>query len=243
MTDQRDRVITDPGIGPVEFDNPSTLRSMAVADEVLVADSLGGPVYYEPKQLNAISDHKTIEIETVKLSQDIDPRKLPTELSIQRPPLVPQFDSGWPPADLVLTSSQRPMAPRRRWRVPVVLFALLGALLLLVLARSMAWRAGVDGAAANGAVPMTTVLPAKPAPPVLVIGPSSSSAALLPAASTVPVLSAAPSPSATQIASDPSAASSSRHGSVTVGPQPSAHISTLSTPSAAPVAKPKRAIY
>ena len=119
MTDQRNRVTTDPGLGPVEIEHPSTLRSIAAADPV-ETDSAGAPVYYEPKLLNAVSDHKTLELETVKLARDIDPRKLPTELTLRRPVLhvVPasetswaapaspydaswpgpqQFESGWPP--------------------------------------------------------------------------------------------------------------------------------------------------
>jgi len=119
VTDQRNRVTTDPGLGPVELDHPSTLRSIAAADPV-EADNTGTPVYYEPKPLNATSDHKTLELETVKLAKDIDPRKLPTELTLRRPVLhvVPasdpswvappspypanwpgaqQFESGWPP--------------------------------------------------------------------------------------------------------------------------------------------------
>ena len=77
MTD-RNRVTTDPGLGPIEREHASTLRSMTAADPIPDDEIPGAPVYFEPKPLHAVSDHKTLELETVKLAKDIDPRKLPS---------------------------------------------------------------------------------------------------------------------------------------------------------------------
>jgi hypothetical protein len=103
VTDQRNRVTTDPGLGPVEPEYHSTLRSIVAADPVaedLVPgeESPGAPVYFGPKPLHAASEHKTLELETVKLAKDIDPRKLPTELKLRRPVLhvLPASDPNWP---------------------------------------------------------------------------------------------------------------------------------------------------
>ena len=150
MTDQRDRVTTDPGIGPVDLDNTTTLRSIAAAAAVEVEPD-GSALYYEPKPLVAYSDHKTLEIATVKLSAGIDPRKLPTELSLPRVQASAQYDSGWPQAAIALTSSQPPQPARRAWRMPVALLALLSALLIFALARSAARRSARQANA--GAVP------------------------------------------------------------------------------------------
>jgi len=103
VTDQRNRVTTDPGLGPVEPEHHSTLRSIVAADPIaedLVLDEYGpgAPVYFGPKPLHAVSEHKTLELETVKLAKDIDPRKLPTELKLRRPVLhvLPASDPNWP---------------------------------------------------------------------------------------------------------------------------------------------------
>jgi hypothetical protein len=148
VTDKREKISTDPGLGPLEHPErperpgPSTLRSIEAAED-LSSVSPNAPVYHEPAPLIAVSDHKTLEVETVKLAENIDPRKLATELRLGRVPsllLVPESDSAWPP-ETALTSSQPPDGlPRRRWRAPLVLCALLGALLVLVLARAAARR-------------------------------------------------------------------------------------------------------
>jgi hypothetical protein len=126
-----------------ETTSPATLRSGSVAEPAALLDeNEAAPVYYEPQPLIAVSDHKTIEVETVKLAVDIDPRKLPTELRLVRPPSVPP-DSGWPQTDVVVVSSQPPLAARRRWRASALLFVPLvplGALLMVALARGAVQR-------------------------------------------------------------------------------------------------------
>ncbi|HKO51006.1 MAG TPA: hypothetical protein VJV79_25030 [Polyangiaceae bacterium] len=145
MTDQRNRVTTDPGLGPIEPEHHSTLRSIVAADPVieeLVPEAAS--VYFGPKPLHAVSEHKTLELETVKLAKDIDPRKLPTELKLRRPVLhvlpasdpnwpapappqemgwqQPQFDVGWPPPQFdsgwpppeTVLTTSQPPASRRR---------------------------------------------------------------------------------------------------------------------------------
>ena len=178
MTDQRNRVTTDPGLGPVEREHASTLRSMTVADPVPDDEIPGAPVYYEPKPLHAVSEHKTLELETVKLAKDIDPRKLPTELKLRRPVLhvlpgigpklaarpaaaqfdlgwpPPQFDSGWPPPETVLTTSQPPLAARRRSYIPLVLLVLLAASVLLVLGARARRRSLLPTATAQAMQPL-----------------------------------------------------------------------------------------
>ena len=141
MTDKREKISTDPGLGPLDPPGPSTLRSIEAAED-LSSISPNAPVYYEPAPLIAVSDHKTLELETVKLAENIDPRKLATEMRLGRVPssLVPPSDSGWPP-ETALSTSQPPDGPgRRRWRAPLLLCALLGALMILVLARAAAHR-------------------------------------------------------------------------------------------------------
>ena len=93
------------------------MRSIEAAED-LASVSPNAPVYFEPAPLVAVSDHKTLEVETVKLAENIDPRKLATEMRLGRvlSSLVPPSDSNWPP-ETALTSSQPPDGlGRRRWR-------------------------------------------------------------------------------------------------------------------------------
>ena len=181
MTDQRNRMTTDPGLGPVEREHASTLRSMTAA-EPIPDDELQAAVYFEPKPLHAVSEHKTLELETVKLAKDIDPRKLPTELKLRRPvlhvlpasdpnwpaPAAPpdadwpaHFDSGWPPPEIVLMTSQPPPA-RRRSFIPLVLLVLLGAAVLLVFGARARHRSSATAVAAARAPNAVQALPSSP---------------------------------------------------------------------------------
>lgn len=240
MTDKRDRIITDPGLGPIGPPGPSTMRSLQVVDDDSVSPNR--PVYYEPLPLHPVSNHKTLEIETVKLAQDIDPRKLVTELRLNRPPaFVPVSDSGWPP-DTALSSSQPPKGPARRWRTPVVLLSLLAALLVLVLARAVSHRSTVGTvSAANGGLSV----PAPASPPVAVpaaLDTAAISAANAPEAGAVPIASAT-EPAA--LASDVTPVEVARvvpvpQRSARQNPLPTAPSQSLAAPSSS---KPKRAIY
>jgi len=181
----RNRVTTDPGLGPIEREHASTLRSMTAAEPIPEDEIPGAPVYFEPKPLHAVSDHKTLELETVKLAKDIDPRKLPTELKLRRPvlhvlpasdpnwpapaplpdagDLSPLFDSNWPPPETVLTTSTPPLAKRRRSFVPVLLLAVLVACSVLVLgARRVRHRAITSAVAVQPAAPVALVAAAAP---------------------------------------------------------------------------------
>ncbi len=233
MTDKRERIITDPGLGPLDPPGPSTLRSLEAAEEA-AALSPNAPVYYEPSPLVAISDHKTLEVQTIKLSDDIDPRKLQTELRLDRmPSFVPPSDSFWPP-ETALSSSQPPSGPVRRWRTPVVLISLLCALLLLVAARAASRRSAAAAARESGIV--QTVSGAGLTPVVasslpVAVAPAASVVAA-PAAEITPVVNAEPAPAVVHV----------------THVAPAAHVgkptSQLSAPLAAPSAnKPKRAIY
>ncbi|HET7542545.1 MAG TPA: hypothetical protein VFK05_21895 [Polyangiaceae bacterium] len=163
---------TDPGLGPVQREHASTLRSMTAAEPIPDDEIAGAAVYCEPKPLHAVSEHKTLELETVKLAKDIDPRKLPTELKLRRPVLhvlpasdpnwpapAPQldssfpshYDSGWPPPETVLTSSQPPLSARRRSFVPLVLLVLFGATVLLLVGARTRHRASVAAIASRPA--------------------------------------------------------------------------------------------
>jgi hypothetical protein len=253
VTDQRERVSTDPGIGPVDADNTATLRSIEAAVEI---EPDGASLYYEPLPLRAVSDHRTLEMETVKLAQEIDPRKLQTELSLPRSPVPPRYDSGWPQADLVLTSSQRPAPPRRRWRLPVLLLGVLVALLTLVLARSAAQRTTEQ----NAASALRTEVVALPAPapqpvpvaPVASVPPVAASAA----ASAAPTSSAVSAPTSSAVSAPTSSAVSAPSTSAVsrasapvlaaphhAAPKLSAAPSASNPAPSAPTAKPKRAIY
>ena len=213
VTDQRNRLTTDPGLGPIEHEHRSTLRSIEAAERVEeLVESPGAPVYCEPKPLHAASEHKTLELETVKLSKDIDPRRLPTELKLRRPVLhvmpasdpnwpapAPQFDSGWPPPETVVTTSQPPAAARRRTFIPLVLLVLLGATLLLVLGANARRRAlSAETAQAAQAATRVAAAPPKqvevpPSTPPALTG-SSESAASDPAANTLPASAPPPAP-------------------------------------------------
>ena len=222
-----------------DMNGPSTLRSVEAAAEVTVETELPvGPVYVEPKPLVALSDHKTIEVETVKLADDIDPRKLPTELRLARPPSIIPPDSGWPHMDVGLVSSQPPLPLRRRFRGPLALCALLCALTLLLLARSSAQRARAAADAATPSAPSASQVAAPPSET-----PSS-------AVTTTPVPSASTEPSPVEVApsAPPSTARSELRAEKHAAPGHSALKSNTATaPNASSptpsVSKPKRAIY
>jgi len=241
VTEKRERVITDPGLGPVEPPGPSTLRSLEAAEDAAEL-SPNAPVYYEPSPLVAVSDHKTLEVQTVKLSDEIDPRKLQTELRMDRvQSFVPASDSFWPP-ETALASSQPPPGPVRRWRAPVVLIALLCGLLLLVVGRAVSRRSAAAAARQSGIVQtvsgaglapvVASALPAVVAP-VRVAEP--------PAAPAASELTPPPAPAVADSA-PPRVAANLAH--VAAAPRPAKPTPQLSAPLAASSAsKPKRAIY
>ena len=224
-----------------EADSPSTLRSIEVADEIAADTEVQpAPVYYEPQPLPATSDHKTIEVETIKLADDIDPRKLPTELRLARPPSVAAPDSGWPQTDVVVVSSQPQQAPRRRWRAPLALLILFGALVVLVLARGAAQRAHAAAQAASAAALVETSVPTQVlSPPSL--APTPVSAAAVPE---VPESAAAVAPPVPE--AKPQKHANPSRNPVKSSPRPnmdsdqSASGRALAVPNPT---KPKRAIY
>jgi hypothetical protein len=233
VTDKRERVSTDPGLGPLEPPGPSTLRSIEAAED-LSSVSPNAPVYYEPSPLVAVSDHKTLEVETVKLAENIDPRKLATEMRLGRvPSLVPPSDSGWPP-QTALSSSTPPDRPSRRRRAPLVLCALLGVLFVLVLARVAARRP----ASVVGTSSPTAAVAAPAAPPQL-------ASAEVPAAPTPAVADTAVTAAAPEASAEPAhtetkrATSNARQRSAKANSQSAAR-EPLAAPSSS---KPKRAIY
>ena len=283
MTDQRNRVTTDPGLGPIEREHASTLRSITAADPIPEDEIPGAPVYYEPKPLHAVSEHKTLELETVKLARDIDPRKLPTELKLRRPVLhiqpasdpnwpppssqpdggwprqpdlgwPPQHDSGWPPPETVLTTSQPPLAVRRRSFIPLLLLLLLGASVLVVIGARARRRSAVPAVAAQATQPAALAdapslkkVEALPSAPSTAAGseagPVASAAAPSAGAESPASAVASASAAASAVPAEPaSSAVPARSAEVTHhGPfKSSANSSALSAP---PTAKPKRAIY
>ena len=279
MTDQRNRVTTDPGLGPIEPEHRSTLRSMVAADRIEPdEEQLGAPVYYEPKPLKAVSEHKTLELATVKISPDVDPRKLPTLVKMRRPvlhvlpasdpnwpspsplPLLPpQFDSGWPPPETVLTTSQPPLVARRRSYIPLVLLALLGVTLLLVLGGTARRRSAASAAFAQAARAATQAI-ASPkeaeVPPSSALALASTESTSVASAPTRTPEASAPPLSAEAVTSggssatvaDPTAngapllAGAPRHAPFKLT-APSPVNAQSRTPSAPSATKPKRAIY
>jgi hypothetical protein len=238
------------GIGRAsEPESPSTLRSIDAADAVSPdSEDPLHPVYCEAQPLVAVSDHKTIEIETIKLADDIDPRKLPTELRLSRPTSVHPPDSNWPQTDAVVVSSHPPSIGRRRWQAPILLLVLLGALLALVLARGAAERsqAAAPSAAPTGAVASAVEVvapsptPAFTAPavpePALVVAPAMSAAEAI--ATATPPLGASEPRSQKHGNSSPNAAKPLSVTGLDATPGTSGRL--LAAPS---VSKPKRAIY
>ena len=249
-------------------DTPSTLRSIEVAEVVSPDEGsfsfedhgfedhgfedhgFERPVYYEPQPLVAVSDHKTLEIDTIKLAQDIDPRRLPTELRLRPVPMVPP-DSDWPPPDVVIVSSQPPSAGRGRWRAPAALLLLLGSLIMLalVLARAAAqrWHAPTPaGVSLPTAAKALVAAAARPSATAAVALPTAAVAASAEAPAT-PV-AADPPPSATLpdvVLVSPEKPPRGAHGAVKSNPRHSSPTPNASSPAlAAPsVSKPKRAIY
>jgi len=258
VTDQRNRVTTDPGLGPIEREHASTLRSITAADPIPEDEIPGAPVYYEPKPLHAVSDHKTLELETVKLAKDIDPRKLPTELKLRRPVLqvlpasdpnwpapAPEegsassfFDSNWPPPETVLTTSQPPNVSRRRSLLPLVLLVLFSAGVVLVFGARRALHRAVPPAAVAQAE--------RPAQPVPVPAAEIIKTAI--AASTDPLPSAPPAareeiPSASAAAPSASTALTETSPSAVAvsAPAPASPSAATPVPSeSAPIAAPAR---
>jgi hypothetical protein len=239
VTEKRERVSTDPGLGPLDPPGPSTLRSIEAAEDVS-SISPNAPVYYEPSLLVAVSDHKTLEVETVKLAENIDPRKLATEMSLGRvtSSLVPPSDSGWPP-ETALTSSTPPDGPsRRRRRAPLVLFALLGVLLVLLVVQATTRRS----ASTVGAPVMTPTAVAALPQPVSAAVPALPAPALAPAiavADSSATTAAAPEASSETHSESPRATSNVRRHSA----KPNLHPAALEPLTAPSSNKPKRAIY
>jgi hypothetical protein len=215
------------------------LRSIEAAEDVS-SISPNAPVYYEPSLLVAVSDHKTLELETVKLAENIDPRKLATEMSLGRmtSSLVPPSDSGWPP-ETALTSSTPPDGPsRRRRRAPLVLFALLGVLLVLLVVQATMRRS----ASTVGAPVMTPTAVAAPPQPVSAAVPALPAPAPAPpiaVADSSATTTAAPEASAEPHSESPRATSNVRRHSAKLNLHPAA-LEPLTAPSSN---KPKRAIY
>jgi hypothetical protein len=238
-----------PGSPPLagsDGSSPSTLRSIEVAPPVSPADEgPAAPVYYEPQPLIAVSDHKTIEVDTIKLAEDIDPRKLPTELRLARPASVAPPDSGWPQSDVVVVSSQPPAARGRRLRASAVLLTMLGAILILLLAR---------GAVRRTHAAVQTATPAPSAPPINAAPALSGELAPPPPGGGALAVNAEPAPSgeaalvteAAPALSAPRAPSHAPHRALKTNlhpklePAPSASSPVLALPG---VSKPKRAIY
>ena len=231
-----------PPAGGGESISPSTLRSIEVAEQVTPADeSPAAPVYCEPQPLIAVSDHKTLELDTVKLAEDIDPRKLPTELRLPRPASVAPPDSGWPQSDVVVVSSQPPAPRGRRLRVSAVLLTILGALLILLLAHGAARRTQAAAQTANAPAPIN----ASPSPALSAELPAPASSGTL-AVSADPEPSAASTDEVPPAPSAPRAPSHAPHRALKTNshpklePAPSASSPVLALPSGS---KPKRAIY
>lgn len=253
MINQRDRLGTEPGIGPVDDVAPSSPESSA----------LSPVVYQEPTPVPAASEHAQSDLPSVQLAReiDIDPRRLPTELklrpvisSLTPPPSDPigeepvfelrpgqRSDSGWPPPETVVTTSQRPgpLSAPRSARAQFALAVSLGALLLLVLARAAMHRFQAATATSTH----------------VVAAPLVSAPVLAPARSTVRVLRPTPRPVAPALAAPltvttaPPRIATPQATHVAIAPHLApARAAPVALPSsaveAAPsAAKPKRAIY
>ncbi len=243
MNNQRDRLGTDPGIGP-ELGDPE-------------APAARPAVYLEPTPVPAPAELRAPALPSVQLADEIDPRKQPTELrlrpvissSLTPPPdelgEEPVFelrgqrsDSGWPPPETVVTTSQRPLPlePKRRFRGPLALVAVLAALLLLVLGRALMSHEPAVAEPRAAAAPVA-------APPVVAATPPRSAAlSVAKTAAASVAISAPPAP-----APAPSPALAAVHhaplpSKPAVEPAGSARAQSEAEPAASET-KPKRAIY
>jgi len=232
-----------------EGTTPSTLRSIEVAEEIAPdTEQELAPVYVEPQPLPALSDHKTIEIQTVKLADDIDPRKLPTELRLVRPPSVPPPDSEWPYSEAALAATQPPFAERRRSRARVFVAALFA---LLLLGSGLAFRKRASSANVEPGSSAMALASAAPPAATAIVQPSAPGLADSASAPAADLASAAPSASAVVNVADLPLSSSATEPA----PKPRHHAAThvAAKTSATPEpphelappspSKPKRAIY
>ena len=240
MTDPRARLTTDPGIGPLDpADTSTTLCAIEpIAPEQEAAEPSWGVLdTAKPRLLLVPEDER--ELATVVISDEIDPRTLETQLSLPPPPRVPVSDSGWPQAEIVLMTSQRPppMLPPGRWRTPALLFALTGVLLLVGLARLVSEHAAAQRAALGAVPPAVGTLLKSPRVRAMVSR-TAQVAVLAPG-------SVASAPAVSAVAIAPSAPPV-RVGAPHLGsPKPNlVHDVSAEAPPSAPVSeKPKRAIY
>ena len=248
MRDPRARVTTDPGIGPLDpAETSATLCALAPIAPIAPADdaaepSSGAPDTAKPRLLLVPEDDR--ELATVVISGENDPRTLETQLSLPAPPRLPVSDSGWPQAEVVLMTSQRPppMLPPRHWRTPALLFALTGVLLLVALARLVSDRAAAQRTALGAAQPAVGASLSSPRVRAMVSRPAPvpvQAPGTVASASSLPVNAALLVPS-----SSPMRVAAPHLGSAKPNLPNLVHdVAAEALPSAPDPEKPKRAIY
>lgn len=220
-----------------------TLRSLDTGLDPAPTDPGVSEVYVEPQLLPKVSEHKTLEVDTVKLHDEIDPRKRPTELKlgrVRRRPVPESNPPSTPPegivAPAVVTDAPRPA----RWIAAGVALLLI-CVAAFLFARTLRSRIapGARGVPAS-AVAAPTVPAAKAAPPATARVTSAPSAAkpasALPSvaqsAAAIPSAPVAPLVSAAQLPQKAGAA-----------PRATKPTPALAHPASASDSKPKHSIY
>ena len=127
--------------------------------------------YVAPQALPATTDHKTLEIETVRLSPEIDPRRMLTQPSLARVRAAYVSPSSVPPpvSHPSLPPGGSPATRGGGWRQLLLWGGGLGALLAAAVTLVLVVRDRIDAAtfvASLGSPPSTNVSPAAadPAP-------------------------------------------------------------------------------
>lgn len=127
-------------------DASATIPDRSMAQRRAISDTMPeqAGVYVPPRPLATPADHRTIEIQPVRLAQEIDPRRAMTELKLTAPPLRPN---------------------RLPWFVAAGLIALVGA--VLYAARdAQSPGAAPSAVAPPSAAPLSTHVAAPALPPM-----------------------------------------------------------------------------
>jgi hypothetical protein len=163
VTREQDLVRAPPGGSnePQDAQNgQDTLRSL---DPGKPEDA--SEVYVEPLPLPKVSDHKTLEVDTVKLAAEIDPRKRPTELKLGRVRRTSTANpSSHPPPDGPVTRTEAPQESKTNRNALAIAGVLLLCVASFLLARSLRPHFSSPAVAPQSAAQNAATAP--PLPPV-----------------------------------------------------------------------------
>ncbi|HEY4159937.1 MAG TPA: hypothetical protein VGM29_17620 [Polyangiaceae bacterium] len=163
MTREQDLVRASPDASNEPQDAQNGQDTLRALDPEKPADA--SEVYVEPLPLPKVSDHKTLEVDTVKLAAEIDPRKRPTELKLGRVRRTSDANpSSHPPPEGPVTRTEAPSDSKTNRNALAIAGVLLLCVASFLLARSLRSRFSSPAVAPQSAV--QNVATAPPLPPV-----------------------------------------------------------------------------